>query len=300
MARLLSRGIRSRIKGERCSDLHRRSAGHKFGHNDHRKDRTMTTNRARQVPGLDYAQVSGLTTEQVVARLDTEGQRNRDREAAELAATVSAVQAARPASVTERSDDSAPDRAPATRPPSAAEVQPWQRPPFPEGHTVTLRHGARSPRVYGDLARHLATGLTEDRPDLERFPEAVAAWATAEAQATLLRRHLDLVGTLDENGLPREGLLVWLKNFETRAEKARATLGLDPRSEATLARERTAAALHTVDLAALAERGAEALAQRPTTGPDPAALALERVQAEGAEALRRQADKLRDRGDDDR
>jgi hypothetical protein len=34
----------------------------------------------------------------------------------------------------------------------------------------------------------LAAGLVEDRPDLARYPEAVAAWSTAEAQAALLRR----------------------------------------------------------------------------------------------------------------
>jgi len=44
----------------------------------------------------------------------------------------------------------------------------------------------------------LTVGLLADRPDLAQFPEAVAAWATAEAQAALLRRHLAEVGTVDD------------------------------------------------------------------------------------------------------
>lgn len=59
------------------------------------------------------------------------------------------------------------------------------RPPFTSGNLARATSGARSPRVYGDLAQRLAAGLTEDRPDLGHYPEAVAAWATAEAQAAL-------------------------------------------------------------------------------------------------------------------
>ena len=72
-----------------------------------------------------------------------------------------------------------------------------ERPPFAPGNLAMLTHGARTPRVYGPLAEVLAAGLTEDRPDLAAYPEAVAAWATAEAQAALLRRHLSEVGTID-------------------------------------------------------------------------------------------------------
>lgn len=43
-----------------------------------------------------------------------------------------------------------------------------------------------------------------DRPDLAGYPEAVAAWATSEAQAALLRRHLSEVGTINpETSGPR-------------------------------------------------------------------------------------------------
>jgi hypothetical protein len=143
------------------------------------------------------------------------------------------------------------------------------RPPFTSGNLAPLTHGARSPRVYGDLAQRLAAGLTEDRPDLGAYPETVAAWATAEAQAALLRRHVAEVGPLDtDTGKPREAVLTWLTRLEGAAARHRATLGLDPRSEAALSRERAAASVLAVDLDVLAERGRLALAARSTVPPD--------------------------------
>lgn len=164
------------------------------------------------------------------------------------------------------------------------------RPPFAPGNALTLRHGARAPRVYGALAQQLAAGLTEDRPDLAHYPEAVAAWATAEAQATLLRRHVAEHGWLDpDTGQPREGLLRWMRQFERAAHEQRATLGLDPRSEAALLRERAAASVLTFDLEALAARGRAVLAEREAAGleppPDVAGQVLAQVAAEGAAAM---------------
>ncbi len=161
--------------------------------------------------------------------------------------------------------------------------------PFPPGNVVGLRSGHRSPRVYGKLAQRLAAGLAEDRPDLGAYPEAVAAWATAEAQVALLRRHVAEVGPIDPaTGEPRVTSLTWLRQLERLAAEHRATLGLDPRSEATLTRERAAAAVLTVDLVGLAERGRAALATREAAGlpapPDPAGDVLAVAQAEGRRA----------------
>lgn len=160
--------------------------------------------------------------------------------------------------------------------------------PFAPGNMQSVTAGHRSPRVYGELARLLAAGLVDDRPDLGAYPEAVASWATAEAQAALLRRHLAQVGTLDDQDLPREGLLKWLTKFESNAATARAALGLDPRSEAALRRERAAAAVLTVDLAGLAERGAAALAAQQRSGAagphDLAGEVLATMAAEGTKA----------------
>lgn len=135
-------------------------------------------------------------------------------------------------------------------------------PPFEEGNTASLRHGARSPRVYEPVAEELAAGLLADRPDLEAFPEAVGSWAEAEARAVLLRTHLSRsdVGMFDGDGEPREGMLRWLDRFERRADAMRQRLGLDPRSAAELARERADAGRSQVDLDAVRQRGREALA----------------------------------------
>jgi hypothetical protein len=161
----------------------------------------------------------------------------------------------------------------------------WQRPPFESGNTAALVSGGRSPRVYGLLAQQLAAGLAEDRPDLGHYPEAVAAWATAEAQAALFRRRLDEVGALDDDGNPRGGLLGWLSRTEAAAARHRAALGLDPRAEAVLTRDRAAAAAlaSAVDLGALAARGRAALDAREAAGieaaPDLAGLVLARMAA---------------------
>ncbi|SJN30856.1 hypothetical protein [Micrococcus luteus] len=142
-----------------------------------------------------------------------------------------------------------------------------RRAPLAPGHTYSLRSGARSPRVYGELAEELTAGMLEKRPDLAAYPEALGAWATAEAQAVLMRRELDENGMLDpETGRPRDTSLRWHSAFEKRATKAREALGLDPRSEAALARERAAASALAVDLESLAEAGRQSLAQRAEAG----------------------------------
>lgn len=173
---------------------------------------------------------------------------------------------------------------PATRPPSGIPAK-GTRPPFTAGNLASSTHGARSPRVYGDLAQRLAAGLLEDRPDLDAYPEAVAAWATAEAQAALMRRHLAEVGPIDPTTRePRAASLSWLRSIERLAAETRKPLGLDPLSEAALSRERAAASVLAVDLDALAERGRAALAARGTTPPDLAGEVLaENVAAYAAE-----------------
>lgn len=172
---------------------------------------------------------------------------------------------------------------------AAGEAKPTgTRPPFPEGHTLAVRHGALTKRIYSPVAAQLATELLEDRPDLERFPEAVAAWAEAEAQAILLRRHTA------ENGLFTNGETTaaakLAERTEARALKLRERLGLDPRAEADLAKARAATVTLTVGLEQIAARGAEALAARDQTelhplaqGEDIAGRALEAVTAQGRE-----------------
>ena len=172
---------------------------------------------------------------------------------------------------------------PGQGPPSGVPARRYTRPPFGRGNLATVVHGARTPRVYGELATVLTAGLIEDRPDLATFPEAVAAWATAEAQAALMRRHIEQVGSIDPGtGEPRAKVLEWLAKFERLAAETRRPLGLDPTSEAALTKERAAVAVLAVDLVALAERGREALAAREAAGleaPDLAGEVLEQQRA---------------------
>jgi hypothetical protein len=151
-----------------------------------------------------------------------------------------------------------------------ADVTPWvpafpgQRPPFTEGNTVALGHGAHSMRVYGPRAAELATAKLAERPDLAPYVEAVGVWATFLAR-------FELEAARDEPNL------YWLARFGTAALRAGAALGLDPTAEARLTRDRAAAAAMTVasavDLDALAARGQQALDAR-------AAGAIERASAD--------------------
>lgn len=182
------------------------------------------------------------------------------------------------------------------RPASGIPARGGDAEPYAPGNGASVRSGANSVRTYLPLAQELAAGLIAARPDLAPYGVAVARWAEWEARAMLLRRHLANVGDLDGDGPdaePRKGVVVWLERCEKAAERAADRLGLDPRSEATLAKER-AAAHHLMTgsgLDDLAQRGREALAAREAAGiPPPRDLAgehLERVKAEGRAAQER-------------
>lgn len=169
--------------------------------------------------------------------------------------------------------------------PPSTTVSAGDRTPFAKGNSMSVKGGGRSPRVYGALASQLTAGLLEDRPDLAAYPEAVAAWATAEAKAALFRRHLEEVGILNDDGEPRTSALHYANVAENGAAKHRAVLGLDPHSEASLARERASATALGVDLAVLAERGRAVLDAREAAGiappPDVAGEVLQQIQSAG-------------------
>lgn len=132
---------------------------------------------------------------------------------------------------------------------------------FRPGHTLSLRHGAYSPRVYGETAEALVAGVLEQRPHLAGYGTAVAAWATVEARCEVLRAHLDEQGMLDDRGRPRPAVELLLR-LERQADRARQRLGLDPRSDAQLARETAEAAGSVADLDAVRDAGRRALAAR--------------------------------------
>jgi hypothetical protein len=147
-------------------------------------------------------------------------------------------------------------------------VKPWRvdpslssRPPFAAGNEASLRHGAFSKRRFEPVAQELMAGVLEDRPDLGRYPEALAAWADSEARAWLLRDWLTEHGMFID-GETAEGVLKWLVAFDKRAEAGRVRLGLDPRSEAELANAQADAERSVVDLDALRAAGREAIEAR--------------------------------------
>lgn len=140
-------------------------------------------------------------------------------------------------------------------------------PPFEKGNTVSTRHGVWSNRKVDPIAGELAAGLLADRGDLIEHPETVWAWARAEARCLLLADHFS-EGLFDGEGNERPGLRL-IGQFERLAADLRARLGLDPRSQAELARDRAEVARSVVDLEAVRARGRAALQphDRPAGGP---------------------------------
>lgn len=145
---------------------------------------------------------------------------------------------------------------------------PSQRPPFEAGHTVTLRHGAYSSRTVEPLAEEIeqAARTSSSWPPYLDDPSyllAVRAWASAEAVAELLRRHLAgqdfteaLADVTEEESTETatkgrttrrstsrrvRSALELLDRAESRAANHRARLGLDPLSRARLGRDVTSA-----------------------------------------------------------
>jgi hypothetical protein len=97
------------------------------------------------------------------------------------------------------------------------------------------------------------------------FTHAVRSWAYSEADAVLLRRYLDKVGLLDDEGEPRNAAHL-LGRVEGRLIKLRAELGLSPMSLGTLMSKAASVAAATRDeaaLEALRAEGARILRARP-------------------------------------
>ena len=134
-------------------------------------------------------------------------------------------------------------------------------PIFASANLAHLTHGVWSDRKVNPLARELATGLVEERSDLAEHGAAVWAWARAEARCILLDEWFTDHPLVDEEGNTAPALR-FVTQFENTAASLRTRLGLDPRSEAELARSRAEAHHSVYDLDALRERGREALAAR--------------------------------------
>lgn len=106
---------------------------------------------------------------------------------------------------------------------------------FEPGNTAAEKHGAWSERRWRPLADQLIREALEHAPWLTRpaFRLAVAAWARAEAQASLVDAWLDEHGLLTDDGTPRPANAL-ADRLHGRAQALRGQLGLDPVSFARL------------------------------------------------------------------
>jgi hypothetical protein len=141
-------------------------------------------------------------------------------------------------------------------------LEPWQRPPFRPGHTLSMRHGAYSPRRYEPLAAEMIDQVLEHaaQPGSSTaylsepsYRPALWSWAKTEAQLQLieewLAEHGDQAGGfIDGEGEMRGPANYWLR-LSASAAKQRESLGMTPLSRARLGRD---VASSQVDLARLA------------------------------------------------
>jgi hypothetical protein len=135
-----------------------------------------------------------------------------------------------------------------------------QRPPFPVGHELSVRHGAFSPRRVDPLASELVDLVLADPAtaylQAAHWRPAVWAWAKAEAQVQLLEEYLatraqetgDGVGDLGDERVRSAYLLH--HRASARAISGRSRLGLDPLSAARLGRDKAAAGMDMARLMA--------------------------------------------------
>lgn len=149
---------------------------------------------------------------------------------------------------------------------TGAALQPWQRPPFEAGHELSLQHGAYSPRKVEPLAGEIVEGLLADPQcghlRAPRFRHELWALARAEAQVQLLTEYLsNLADQLHEEDPGRGGVgdldadrvrsaYLLLHRAESRAHRARQSLGLSPLAAARLGRDVAAGELDMARLMA--------------------------------------------------
>jgi hypothetical protein len=127
----------------------------------------------------------------------------------------------------------------------------------PTASAPGLQHGVYSPATVNPVAQQLVQEVLERRPDLARYPEAVAAWGDLEAKARLLRAWVDEHGFFGNGFRPRAGVGLLLK-FEEAARRARNELGLNPAAEVQLVKLQKETVAVDASLEDLKTRGREA------------------------------------------
>ena len=138
-----------------------------------------------------------------------------------------------------------------------------QRPPFEPGNEAAVRHGAFSQKRVERAAEIIGADLLERYPHVRDFPESVAALARVEGITKMMASDI-AKGLYNKQGELKASLLARWTSAENTAARLRASLGMTPESEASVARDRAAAVSLAagVDLHAIAARGGAAMAAR--------------------------------------
>jgi len=125
----------------------------------------------------------------------------------------------------------------------STEARGYSWPPFENGNTASLRHGATSARVVGPLADRIATEIISAAPWLDSPAQlaTVRAAAWAEAQLLVLRAYIDEKGLLTDKGAPQPAT-DYLERVESKAARLRERCGLDVTAWAKLLATLTASA----------------------------------------------------------
>lgn len=139
-----------------------------------------------------------------------------------------------------------------------------RHPPFEPGHTLSLKHGARSPRVIAARAVEVHEDLIAHAPWLaeDHFLPAVARYLDAAATESLLMDHVRAVS--EAQGVGKVPSRTWEQLTAARrlAAKLGADLGLDPIGHARLRAVAAQAEGAIQSLADLAAQGAAIRAAR--------------------------------------
>ena len=113
----------------------------------------------------------------------------------------------------------------------------WPANPFPDGHTVTVKHGAHSERLVGPLSDELLESIGEL---VDGTPAAIPTFAAARgvlarklARLTLVVEWLEEHGWIDDDGDVRAAADLEVRLLHS-VEKSLDTLGLTPVSAAKL------------------------------------------------------------------
>ncbi|MEW6473026.1 MAG: hypothetical protein AB1679_12215 [Actinomycetota bacterium] len=135
--------------------------------------------------------------------------------------------------------------------PSSERVYPdwWNPQPLKPGHTLSLKYGAKSPRVYEPLAQQFIEEAVQAEAYLQQpqYQATLHRWAVAEAKAFLYGRWVSKNENLDDPDFDPQPT-GWARSeqhrWQNRALAEAKELGLTPLSRSKLGRNVTQMALN--------------------------------------------------------